>query len=141
MPVTNYNLTVYVDGVFDMFHRGHLELFKKARTFGGTLIVGIVSDEDVATYKRRPVIPLEDRAEIVRQCRLVDKVIIGSPLFITDELIDQNHVDIVVHGDENLYAMYYDAAIRRKMMRYVPYWKGSSTSSIIETIQALRLDA
>jgi len=129
------DLIVYVDGVYDMFHRGHIEFFKKARTFGGTLIVGVLSDEDVATYKRRPMIRLEDRAEIVRQCRLVDRVIVGSPLFVSEELLDLNHVDIVVHGNDNKYPDVYEIPIRRNMMRYVPYWRDCSTTSIIETVK------
>ena len=49
---------VFIDGVFDLFHRGHLESLRKAKEFFSgpvELIVGIISDQDATSYKRKPI--------------------------------------------------------------------------------------
>ncbi len=61
---------IYIDGVFDLFHRGHLESIIKAKNAlddpnNTYLIVGVVSDEDCVVYKRQPIINEEDRYEII----------------------------------------------------------------------------
>ncbi len=63
--------TVYIDGVFDLFHRGHLESIFKAKNAlddpaNTYLIVGVVSDIDCASYKRQPIINEEDRVQIIQ---------------------------------------------------------------------------
>lgn len=65
----------YTQGVFDMFHIGHLNLLKNAKELCEYLIVGINSDDLVRNYKHKsPVIPEEERAEIVRNIKCVDEV-------------------------------------------------------------------
>lgn len=69
--------TGYIAGVFDLFHVGHLNMFKRAREQCKYLIVGVVSDEQASAGKaRRPYISEEDRLEIVRSCRYVDEAFI-----------------------------------------------------------------
>lgn len=66
----------YTTGVFDMFHIGHLNIFKRAKEQCEYLIVGVSTDEVVETYKHKcPVIPFEERIAIVEAIRYVDKVV------------------------------------------------------------------
>lgn len=66
----------YTTGVYDMFHIGHLNILKSARAICDFLIVGVSTDELVMKEKdKRPVIPFEERAEIISSVRYVDYVV------------------------------------------------------------------
>lgn len=65
----------YAPGVYDLFHVGHLNILRTAREQCDYLIAGVVSDEMALAAKgRRPVVPLNERLEIVRHIRFVDQV-------------------------------------------------------------------
>lgn len=66
----------YTTGVFDMFHIGHLNILKRAKEECEHLIVGVSTDELVKSYKNKtPIIPYEERAEIVKDIKYVDEVV------------------------------------------------------------------
>ena len=65
----------YTTGVFDMFHIGHLNILRRAKEQCDYLIVGVSTDELVKEYKNKtPIIPFEERAEIVQSIDCVDRV-------------------------------------------------------------------
>jgi glycerol-3-phosphate cytidylyltransferase len=65
----------YAPGAFDLFHVGHLNLLRLAKAHCDVLVAGVVSDEIcVRTKGTRPLIPLEERLEIVRSIDIVDAV-------------------------------------------------------------------
>ncbi len=75
LPATR-TLVGYTAGVFDMFHVGHLNLFRHARASCGFLIVGVTTDELAEARKGvRPVIPLIERMAILQHVRYVDHVV------------------------------------------------------------------
>ena len=66
----------YTTGVFDLFHIGHLNILKRAKEQCEVLIVGVSTDELVWQYKKKqPVIPFEERMEIVAGIKYVDRVV------------------------------------------------------------------
>lgn len=70
-----YNIG-YVTGVFDLFHIGHLNLLRRCKERCHYLIAGVLTDALVECDKRKkPYIPFEERMEIVKQCRYVDRVV------------------------------------------------------------------
>lgn len=133
-------IRVYVDMVADLFHVGHLNLIQAARKFGDVLVVGVHSDDDVASYKRIPVISEANRYEMVRSCRYVDEVIEAAPLKITKEFLEENKINFVVHGDdisEELKSQH-QVPIDMGIVKYVPYTDGISTTKIIVKIQQIK---
>lgn len=69
-------MIVYTVGTFDLLHVGHLALLKYCASLGNTVAVGIASDEVVKLYKPNiPVIPLEQRIEMLQALRCVNIVI------------------------------------------------------------------
>ncbi|OMH31364.1 adenylyltransferase/cytidyltransferase family protein [Tersicoccus sp. Bi-70] len=65
----------YAAGAFDLFHVGHLNILRQARSLCDHLIAGVVSDEMLELTKGRgPVVPLAERLEIVEHIRYVDQV-------------------------------------------------------------------
>jgi cytidyltransferase-like protein len=128
---------VYVDVVCDLFHVGHIRFFEKARSLGDELVVGVCSDELVESYKRRPILSLDERSKLVESCRLVDRIIRDPPTPITLEFMDAEGIDIVAHGDDfdpETVHYWYGAAIQANRFRTVSYSSGISTTEIIERV-------
>ena len=68
-------MIVYTVGTFDLLHVGHLALLEYCKSLGGILAVGVASDRVVNSYKPNvPVIPLEQRMEMLRALSCVDIV-------------------------------------------------------------------
>jgi cytidyltransferase-like protein len=124
---------VYADGVFDLFHPGHVAFLKRARAAGGPhaeLLVGVITDRD-AQWKRRPVMTHAERVEMVRHCTEVDAVVADPPLVLTAEFLTANGIDFVVHGDDDLQEGFYRVPREQGKMLYVPYTRGVSTTELI----------
>jgi len=68
-------MLIYTVGTWDLLHVGHLALLQHCKALGGRVAVGVASDEVVASYKKnRPVIPLDQRIEMLKALRCVDIV-------------------------------------------------------------------
>ena len=90
----------YTQGVYDMFHIGHLNLINQAKERCEYLIVGVNSDQLVERYKNKtPVICQEDRRTIVANIKAVDQAVIADTLDKT-EMLKQLGFDAVFIGDD-----------------------------------------
>jgi len=65
----------YTSGVYDLFHVGHLNMLRNAKSLCDKLIVGVTTDELVAYKNKKAVIPFHERIEIVRNIKCVDAVV------------------------------------------------------------------
>lgn len=131
----------YTTGVFDMFHIGHLNILRHAKEMCDYLIVGVSTDELVEYEKqKRPIIPFEERMEIVKSIRYVDEVV---PQIDKDKLAAFHRLDdrfnvMFVGSDwkgtpqwieyEKQFAPYGVEIV------YFPYTKGTSSTILREKI-------
>ena len=93
----------YTAGVYDMFHVGHLNVIKNAKSLCDYLIVGVSSDEVVIKNKNKvPVIPYEERKQIVDAIRYVDKAVIQNSYSIERkiETAQELGIDVMFVGDD-----------------------------------------
>jgi ethanolamine-phosphate cytidylyltransferase/choline-phosphate cytidylyltransferase len=131
-------IRVYVDMVADLFHFGHVAFLEQARAYGEDLVVGVHSDATVESYKRRPVMTMDERVASVRGCRFVDEVVPDAPLVITREWLELHRIDVVVHGDDfdpALADRLYGVPMAMGIFHTVPYTSGISSTEIIRRIQ------
>ena len=92
------NRTVYMCFATDVLHAGHFSILEKARRLG-KVIVGVLSDEAVCTYKRFPLVNEDDRMAMFRNIVGVYCVVEQKTLSYKEN-IEKYHPDIVVHGDD-----------------------------------------
>src|SRR5580693_4365876 len=92
---------ILANGNFDLLHVGHVRYLRGAKQFGGKLVVAINSDESVRTLKGtgRPIMPAEERAEIVAALADVDAVVIFPELDVRS-LIGEIRPDIQAKGTD-----------------------------------------
>jgi len=132
----------YTSGVYDLFHIGHLNLLKNARAMCDKLVVGVTTD-DLSLYKgKKPLIPFEDRIEIVRGIRYVDAVVPqdtmnklemckklkASVLFVGDDWYNTpkwNEIELELSN------------IGTRVV-YFPYTKGISSTLVADTLRKTR---
>lgn len=129
----------YTTGVFDMFHIGHLNILRRAKEQCDYLIVGVSTDELVESYKHKtPIIPYEERAEIVRAIRYVDEVIpqVNRDKFAAWENLKFNAMFV---GDDWKGSTLFNEVEKKFKdvgvdIVYFPYTKGTSSTILREKI-------
>ncbi len=90
----------YAPGVYDLFHVGHLNVLRNSREFCDYLIAGVVSDEMAQRNKgNRPVVPVEERLEIVSGIRYVDEAVIEDVPHKL-EMWERLRFDVIIKGDD-----------------------------------------
>lgn len=134
---------IYVIGVFDLFHRGHVELLKNSKALGENLIVAINSDLLVTKYKRAPIFSENDRLEIIKACRYVDEAFIAYD-YDNKPYIEQYNIDAIIHGDDWEKSSYLKQIVvteeylngRNVDLILLPYTKGVSSRDLIQKIKS-----
>ena len=125
----------YTDGVYDLFHVGHLNMINTAKEHCEYLIVGVHGDEVVKEYKHHvPIINENDRRKIVASIKGVDEAVINQ---FRDKLKlwELYHFDVVFIGDDWKGTERWNQfeKVLGKLgvdVVYVPYTKGISTTEI-----------
>jgi glycerol-3-phosphate cytidylyltransferase len=132
----------YTTGVYDLFHIGHLNILKNAKSMCDKLIVGVSTDQLVKKKLKKSVIPYSERVEIVRSCKYVDTAV---PQTSTDKILEWERLkfDILFVGDDwhksnkwNIYEK--KLSLKKVKIIYFPYTKGTSSTLINTTLNALR---
>lgn len=132
----------YTTGVFDLFHVGHLNLLRNAKSLCDKLIVGVSTDDLVSYKNKKAVIPFEERIEIIRSIDYVDMAV---PQTDMDKLDAQSRYkfDIMFVGDDwyktNKWNDIEDGLSNRGVkIIYFPYTKGTSSTLINEVLLNIR---
>lgn len=135
----------YAYVVADLFHIGHLRHLQSCKSMCDRLIVGILTDEATMEKKRSPIIPFNERLEIISGIRCVDEAIeqnTYSPLpnvaHLTDRLTDRLGIDILFESTSHTPVAIEDA---KKLMAdlggkvvVMPYYEGQSSTAIKEKV-------
>ncbi|MBR4667270.1 MAG: adenylyltransferase/cytidyltransferase family protein [Butyrivibrio sp.] len=132
----------YISGVFDLFHIGHVNLFRRAKEQCNYLIVGVVTDEQVISSKKtRPHIPFDQRKAVVESCRYVDEAVRIPPEAPgPEEAYMRYHFDAQFSGSDYVDDPYWLAC--QKWLRergadlvFFPYTEETSSSKIKEELR------
>ena len=130
---------VFTSGVFDLVHTGHLEYLQAARRLGGSLLVGVNSDNSARKLAKGPSRPFnnaKDRAELIASLRYVDGVIIFDE-DTPHQLLNELQPEIFVKGGDysEAYLRNTDlAGLEHITLKIIPLKTHYSSSKLIEKI-------
>lgn len=132
----------YTTGVFDLFHVGHVNILRNAKSMCDRLIVGVTVDELVSYKDKKSVIPFIERIEIVRACKYVDLAVPQQSMDKLDAL-DRYRFNIMFVGDDWYKTdkwEEFDQEFKTLGVKiiYFPYTKSTSSTLINETLKKLR---
>lgn len=134
----------FTSGVFDLFHIGHLNVLRNAKSMCDHLIVGVSTDELVFEYKQKwPIIPYLERAEILRHIRYVDTVVAQEDM---DKMKMWRRLkfDVMFVGDDWLDTpkwQQFEADFRDNGVDIIffPYYKGTSSTKVNNILDQYRM--
>lgn len=101
IPPTDRPIRIYADGVFDLFHLGHMRQLEQAKkSFPNVeLVCGVPADTETQARKGLTVLSDKQRVETLKHCRWVDEVIPNAPWCVTTEFLLEHRIDYVAHDD------------------------------------------
>ncbi len=100
-PPADRPIRIYADGVFDLFHLGHMRQLEQAKKSLPNVILICGVPNDTETHKRKGLTVLRDndRVETLKHCKWVDEVIPDAPWCVTPEFLETHNIDYVAHDD------------------------------------------
>ncbi len=133
---------VLTNGCFELLHVGHVRYLQQARRLGEVLIVGVNEDRAVRQLKGpgRPIVPAEERAEVLAALACVDYVVVFEGL-TADGLVETVRPDVYVKGgDWTLETLPEARTLHRLGVRveFVPYLSGQSTRALLAALAATK---
>ena len=120
MSENNKSKIVYIGMSADLIHQGHLNIIAEGRKLG-KVIIGLLTDEAIASYKRLPLIAFDERKLIVENMKGVEKVVPQSTLDYVPNL-KEIKPDFVVHGDD--WKSGVQKEVRKRVLETVAEWGG-----------------
>lgn len=134
----------YTTGVFDLFHSGHVNLLRNAKSMCDKLIVGVTVDKLVAYKNKKAAIQFEDRCTVVRACRYVDLVVAQETMDKLDAYRRYKFNIMFVgddwYGTEKWNTIEAELKTCDVRLIYFPYTKGVSSTLINKTLKEIRND-
>lgn len=131
---------IYCDGVFDLFHNGHLlHLQKIVHYFNEPiyLLVGVISDNVSKTYKRQPIFNEQQRLKTLDACIYVNEAFITDTLIIDEEYMTKYNIDFVIHAfndtsDKSKQNDFFEIPMKLNKFIEIDYNANISTTQIIK---------
>lgn len=111
---------IYIAMAADLIHHGHINLINNARKYG-KIIVGLLTDDAIKSYKRIPIVSFENRKKVLEGLKYIDTIIPQYTLDYTDnlELLKPNYV---MHGDD--WKNGPQKETRNKVINVLKQWNG-----------------
>ena len=127
---------VWTNGCFDVLHRGHIELFKYAKSLGDYLVVGVDTDERVRASKgpKRPFNNIEDRVAMLESIKYIDEIYVFDTNTELDSQVLLSGAEIIVVGSDYKNKKVIGSRHTQEV-RFFDRIKGYSTTKILVGLQ------
>ncbi|KAF4662104.1 Ethanolamine-phosphate cytidylyltransferase [Perkinsus chesapeaki] len=134
----------YIDGCFDIMHSGHYNAIRQAKAQCDVLVVGIHSDDVIASNKAPPVMKQEERYELLKHVKWIDEILHDATYDIGLKTLVDAKADFCVHGDDmpvdfNGRGVYDDLRDAGKL-RVIKRTEGVSTTDLVGRLLLLTKD-
>ena len=140
--MNNKQIIGYTTGVFDLFHIGHLNILKNAKSLCDYLIVGVTTDEVTYSMKgKNPIIPFKERFEIVESIKYVDKAVAKNSINNLDAA-QELHFNLFIKGDDwkntaKGIDLETNMAKFNIEVKYFPYTQNTSSSLLRDVLEKI----
>ena len=128
-------MKILVPMVADLFHWGHVNFLERIKNKypNSTIIIGLISDKYVESYKRKPIMTFTERYKVLKSCKYVDEIVEYN---LEKNFMEKNNIDFLIHAnypeENNKYIKLFKVA-SEKYIRF-DYSQGISTTDILNRI-------